>query len=199
MTGMPTTRAVMEITAAPHPSSRYQHPSMSTRPDPVNKIGVMADVVGEIYHTYAEARAAQIIYCEIVMVYAEIRRELMQRGIPEAEIAFIQDYHTKTKKAALFAAVNAGRIRVLLCSKQSTGMNVQQRLIALHHLDCPWRPGDLEQREGRIVRQGNHFPEVMVFAYVTEGRFDAYKWQTVQTKATFIEQMKRGEVTVSTP
>jgi Helicase conserved C-terminal domain len=175
MTGMPLI-APIPNTPEPIVSSRYHHSSMSGKPDAVNKIGVLADVVGEIYHTYAEARATQLIYCETVMVYAEIKREVMLRGIPADQIAFIQDYHTKTKKAALFAAINNGSIRVLLASKQSTGMNVQKRLIALHHLDCPWRPGDLEQREGRILRQGNLFPEVMVFAYVTERSFDGFRW-----------------------
>ncbi len=129
-------------------------------------------------------------------VYHEIRAELARRGIPPAQVAFIQEYQTKAKRAALFAAINRGDIRVLIASKQSTGMNIQQRLIALHHLDCPWRPGDLEQREGRIIRQGNQFPEAMVFAYVTEGSFDAFAWQTIETKAGFIEKMKRGDVTV---
>jgi superfamily II DNA/RNA helicase len=129
-------------------------------------------------------------------VYHEIRQELARRGVPLAQVAFIQDYKTKAQRAALFAALNRGDIRVLIASKQSTGMNIQKRLIALHHLDCPWRPGDLEQREGRIIRQGNQFPEAMVFAYVTEGSFDGYSWQTIHTKAGFIEQMKRGDVTV---
>ena len=181
---------------APLPEGRFHHAVMNERADAVNKIGVMADYVADIYHEYAAARATQLIYCETVVVYTEIRRQLVVRDIPEAEIAFIQDYDTKTKKAALYAAMNSGRLRVLLASKQSTGMNIQQRLIALHHLDCPWRPGDLEQREGRIVRQGNLFPEVIVCAYVTEGSFDGFSWQTVETKATFIEQMKRGDVSV---
>jgi hypothetical protein len=129
-------------------------------------------------------------------VYHEIRQELARRGVPSEQVAFIQDYGTKARRAALFAAINRGDIRVLIASKQSTGMNIQKRLIALHHLDCPWRPGDLEQREGRIIRQGNQFPEAMVFAYVTEGSFDGYSWQTIYTKAGFIEQMKRGDVSV---
>jgi len=161
---------------APLPESRYHHPAMNGLPDTVNKIGVMADYVADIYHQYDAAKATQLIYCETVVVYAEIKRQLVARGIPEAEIAFIQDHDTKTKKSKLFADMNSGRMRVLLASKQSTGMNIQKRMIALHHLDCPWRPGDLEQREGRIVRQGNMFPEVMVFAYVTEGSFDGFKW-----------------------
>ncbi|GAB4180479.1 MAG: hypothetical protein Fur005_43010 [Roseiflexaceae bacterium] len=177
-------------------TNRYDHVRMSVAGERIHKIGVLADYVADIYRHYDEARATQVIYCETVMVYAEIRRELVARGLPDAEIAFIQDYETKTKKAALYRAVNAGTIRVLLASKQSTGMNIQTRLIALHHLDCPWRPGDLEQREGRIIRQGNHFPEVMVFAYVTEGSFDGFSWQTIETKANFIDQMKRGDVTM---
>jgi ATP-dependent helicase YprA (DUF1998 family) len=111
-------------------------------------------------------------------VYYEIRDELVARGIPAAEIAFIHDARTKEQRDALFAAMNDGRVRVLLGStvKMSTGMNVQRRLIALHDLDCPWRPGDLEQRHGRIQRQGNLWPEVYVFAYITEGSFDAFLW-----------------------
>ncbi len=184
------------IRLVPMPAGRYHHEGMNELPDDVNKIGMMADYVGQIYHQYAEARATQLIYCETVVVYAAIRTQLALRGIPEHEIQFIQDHQSKTKKAALFANMNSGRVRVLLASKQSTGMNIQRRLIALHHLDCPWRPGDLEQRQGRIVRQGNVFPEVMEFAYVVEGSFDGFRWQTVETKAAFISQMKSGDVTV---
>jgi hypothetical protein len=109
-------------------------------------------------------------------VYDEIRDELVRRGIPRAEIAFIHDYDQPAQKKALFAALNAGRVRVLLGStaKMSTGMNVQERLVGLHHLDCPWRPGDLHQRDGRIERQGNIWPQVYVFRYITEGSFDGY-------------------------
>jgi len=181
----------------PHqPASTYHHRAMNDMPDRVNKIGVMADYVAAIYHQYTAALATQLIYCETVVVYHEIRRQLAARGIPEAEIAFIQDHQSKTKKSKLFADLNAGRVRVLLASKQSTGMNIQKRLIALHHVDCPWRPGDLEQRVGRIVRQGNAFPEVLVFAFVTEGSFDGYRWQTIETKTGFIEQVKRGDVSM---
>jgi N12 class adenine-specific DNA methylase len=111
-------------------------------------------------------------------VYDEIRDGLVASGIAREEIAFIHDCATKAQRDALFAAVNAGRVRVLIGStqKMSTGMNVQQRLIALHNLDCPWRPGDLEQRHGRILRQGNQWPQVYVFSYITEGSFDAYMW-----------------------
>lgn len=128
-------------------------------------------------------------------VYEDVKRALIERGIPAEQIAFIQQHNTKTKRAKLFDDVNAGRIRVLLVSKQSTGMNVQRLLIGLHNLDVPWRPGDLEQRLGRMVRQGNLWPEVYGYNYATEGSFDGYMWQTLYTKANFIEQFERGDVT----
>ena len=112
-------------------------------------------------------------------------------GIPEREIAFIHDANTDAKKKELFAKVRSGRVRVLMGStfKMGAGMNVQDRLIALHDLDCPWRPGDLEQRKGRIVRQGNKNPTVHIYRYVTEGTFDSYLWQTVENKQKFISQI----------
>ena len=128
-------------------------------------------------------------------VYHDIRARLVAQGIPAHEIAFIQEHATKTKRAALYAAVNRGDVRVLIASKQSTGMNIQRRLIALHHLDAPWRPGDVEQRDGRMLRQGNVWPEVMAFHYVTEGSFDVYIWQLLESKATFIAQVRAGCVT----
>lgn len=133
-------------------------------------------------------------------VYHEIRQELVRQGLPAETVAFIHEATSKTKRAALFAAVNAGRVRVLLGStaKMGCGMNVQERLIAIHHLDCPWRPGDLEQRQGRILRQGNMWPEVYEFVYVTERSFDAYLWQLIESKARFISQAMAGEVTVRT-
>jgi N12 class adenine-specific DNA methylase/SAM-dependent methyltransferase len=133
-------------------------------------------------------------------VYGEIRAELIQRGIPHAEIAFIHDYTTKAQRDGLFAAMNEGRVRVLLgsTSMMSAGMNVQRRLIALHNLDCPWRPGDLEQRHGRILRQGNQWPEIYCFAYLTEGSFDGYSWQLIESKARFIAQALAGEITART-
>jgi N12 class adenine-specific DNA methylase len=133
-------------------------------------------------------------------VYYEIRDGLMASGVPRDEIAFIHECKTKAQRDALFAAVNEGRVRVLIGStgKMSTGMNVQQRLIALHDLDCPWRPGDLEQRHGRILRQGNPFPQVYVFAYITEGSLDGYCWQIVESKARFIEQALAGDITART-
>src|SRR4029077_12536376 len=119
-------------------------------------------------------------------------------GVPDREIAFIHDAETDTAKKVVFDAVNAGEVRVLLGSteKMGAGTNVQRRLVALHHLDAPWRPRDIEQREGRILRQGNTNNEVQIFRYVTEGSFDAYMWQTLETKARFIQQVMRGETSV---
>jgi N12 class adenine-specific DNA methylase len=133
-------------------------------------------------------------------VYYEIRDGLVARGVPRDEIAFIHDCKTKAQRDTLFAAVNEGRVRVLIGStgKMSTGMNVQQRLIALHNLDCPWRPGDLEQRHGRILRQGNRWPLVYIFTYITEGSFDSYLFQLIESKARFIEQALAGEITART-
>ena len=124
-------------------------------------------------------------------VYDDIRGKLIARGIPAEQIAFIHDANTEVRKKELFAKVRAGQVRVLMGStfKMGAGMNVQDRLIALHDLDCPWRPGDLEQRSGRIIRQGNGNPEVHIFRYVTEGTFDAYLWQTIENKQKFISQI----------
>ena len=125
-------------------------------------------------------------------------RSSSKLAFPPHEIAFIHDAETDTAKKLLFDAVNAGRVRVLLGSteKMGAGTNVQRRLVALHHLDAPWRPRDIEQREGRILRQGNANKEVQIFRYVTEGSFDAYMWQTLETKARFIQQVMRGETSV---
>jgi len=133
-------------------------------------------------------------------IYGEIKRALIARGIPASEIAFIHDFATPAKKAQAFADCNAGRIRVMLASteKAGTGVNMQERLYALHHLDVPWRPSDVEQREGRILRQGNIHKEVHICQYVTEGSFDAYMWQTLESKARFISQIMAGEVTART-
>jgi len=124
-------------------------------------------------------------------VYEDIRDKLISRGVPKEEIAFIHDADTEVKKKELFAKVRSGQVRVLLGStqKMGAGTNVQDHLIALHDLDCPWRPGDLEQRKGRIVRQGNQNPNVHIYRYVTEGTFDAFLWQTIETKQKFISQI----------
>ncbi|MGH9841697.1 MAG: helicase-related protein [Blastocatellia bacterium] len=133
-------------------------------------------------------------------IYGEIKRELVKRGIPSEEIAFIHDFDTPARKAQAFADANAGRIRVMLASteKAGTGVNMQQRLYAIHHGDGPWRPSDVEQRDGRILRQGNQYPEVRIFTYVTEGSFDGFVWQTLENKARFISQIMSGEVTART-
>ena len=131
-------------------------------------------------------------------VYDDVRSKLVKVGVPTEEIAFIHDAETDTAKKLLFDAVNAGRVRVLLGSteKMGAGTNVQRRLVALRDLDAPWRPRDIEQREGRILRQGNSNKEVQIYRYVTEGSFDAYMWQTLETKARFIQQVMRGETSV---
>ena len=122
-------------------------------------------------------------------VYDELRGKLVAAGIPPAGIRFIHEARNDEEKGKLFSAARAGHVQVLIGStvKMGVGTNVQARAIALHHLDCPWRPADLEQREGRILRQGNQNPEVTIHRYVVEGSFDAYSWQTVERKAKFIQ------------
>ena len=130
-------------------------------------------------------------------IYTEIRKRLAMRGVPAEEVAFIHDAKTPEARAKLFAAVNKGEIRVLIGSteKMGTGMNVQERCIAMHTITPPWRPGDIEQQVGRVLRQGNLFPQVFQFVHVTEGSFDAYVWQLLENKAGFIAQIARGQVT----
>src|SRR5262249_9319173 len=129
-------------------------------------------------------------------IYGEVKRELIKRGIPAHEIAFIHDFKTPAEKARAFADANAGKIRVMIASteKAGAGTNMQERLAALHHLDGPWRPSDVEQREGRILRPMNRFAEVSIFNYVTEQSFDVYIWQTLESKARFIAQIMWGKV-----
>ncbi len=152
-----------------------------------------------------EKRLTQLVFCDLSTpnpdrfnVYDEVREKLIEKGVPAKEIAYIHDAETDSQKKALFDAVNAGRVRILLGSteKMGAGTNVQKRLIALHHLDAPWRPRDIEQREGRILRQGNDNPEIEIHRYVTEGSFDAYMWQVLETKARFINEVMNGSVTV---
>jgi N12 class adenine-specific DNA methylase len=152
-----------------------------------------------------EKRLTQLVFCDLSTpnadrfnVYDEVRDRLIAKGVPAKEIAYIHDAETDLQKKTLFDAVNAGRVRILLGSteKMGAGTNVQKRLIALHHLDAPWRPRDIEQREGRILRQGNDNPEIQIHRYVTEGSFDAYMWQVLETKARFINQVMNGSVTV---
>ncbi len=152
-----------------------------------------------------EQRSTQLVFCDLSTpnmdrfnVYHDVRDRLIERGIPQKEIAFIHDADTDAKKKALFDSVNAGRVRILMGSteKMGAGTNVQKKLVALHHLDAPWRPRDIEQREGRILRQGNDNDTVEIHRYVTEGSFDAYMWQCLENKARFIHQVMNGSVTV---
>ncbi len=170
---------------------------------PGSKVNQAAANLERIWRETAAEKAAQIAFCDLstptdghgFSVYEDLRTKLLARGVPESEIAFIQDHDSDAAKLDLFREVRAGRIRILLGStqKMGTGVNVQERLIALHHLDAPWRPADVEQRDGRILRQGNTHPEVQIYRYVTEGSFDAYMWQTLETKARFIAQVMNGD------
>ncbi len=169
------------------------------------KVRKAIDNVYRIWKTTADKRLTQVVFCDLSTpsadrfnVYDEIRTRLIERGVPEKEIAYIHDADTDAKKKTLFDAVNAGSIRILLGSteKMGAGTNIQKKLVALHHLEAPWRPRDIEQRDGRILRQGNENEEVGIYRYVTEGSFDAYMWQTLETKARFIGQVMSGDVTV---
>ena len=153
----------------------------------------------DIWEETAEKKSTQLIFCDLSTpkndgtfnVYDDIREKLVEKGIPREEIAFIHEAGTEAKKAELFAKVRAGQVRILLGStpKLGAGTNIQDRLIALHHLDCPWKPSDLEQQEGRILRQGNQNEKVKIFRYVTENTFDAYMWQILENKQKFISQI----------
>ena len=165
---------------------------------PQGKVAVCADNVHRIWTETASQKSAQLVFCDLSTptgegfnVYFELRGQLITKGIPAEEIAFIHDATTDAKKAALFSAVREGRVRVLVGStaKMGAGTNVQTRLIALHDLDCPWRPSDLQQRLGRIQRQGNLNEKVQVYRYVTEGTFDAYLYQLVEGKQRFVAQV----------
>ena len=163
------------------------------------KTAACAENVFEIWERTKEARSTQMVFCDLSTphgdgkfnVYDDVRDKLIARGIPAEEIAYIHSAETEAKKKELFGKVRSGQICVLLGStqKMGAGTNVQQKLIALHHLDCPWRPADLQQREGRIVRQGNENPEVEIYSYVTENTFDAYLYQLVESKQKFIGQI----------
>ena len=167
--------------------------------DPNGKVAVCARNVYRIWEQTKEKRSTQLVFCDLSTptkdgsfnVYDDLKKKLMEQGIPEDEIAFIHDADSEAKKKELFAKVRTGQIRVLMGStqKMGAGTNVQDKLIALHDLDCPWRPSDLQQRLGRIVRQGNENEEVEIFRYVTEGTFDAYLYQLVENKQKFIAQI----------
>ncbi len=167
--------------------------------DPESKVNTCVQNIFEIWERTTENKSAQLVFCDLSTpkndgkfnVYDDIRDKLIERGIPREEIAFIHTADTDAKKKELFAKVRAGQVRVLIGStfKMGAGTNVQTRLVALHDLDCPWRPSDLEQRAGRIVRQGNLNPEVDIARYITEGTFDAYSYQLLESKQKFISQI----------
>ena len=167
--------------------------------DPDSKVNACVDNVYRIWEEHADTKATQLVFCDlstpkndgIFNVYDDMREKLIARGIPAGQIRFIHEATTDAQKKELFGKVRSGEVRVLLGStpKMGAGTNVQDRLIAIHNLDCPWRPSDLEQRQGRIERQGNMFPEVEVYRYVTEQTFDAYLYQLVESKQKFISQI----------
>ena len=164
-----------------------------------SKVNTCVENAFQVWDEGKADRTTQLIFCDLSTpkgdgtfnVYDDVRNKLAARGIPKEEIAFIHEYNTETKKADLFAKVRTGQVRILMGStpKLGAGTNVQDRLIALHHLDCPWKPSDLEQQEGRILRQGNQNDKVKIFRYVTENTFDAYMWQILENKQKFISQI----------
>ena len=164
-----------------------------------SKVNTCVENAFQVWEEGKADRTTQLIFCDLSTpkgdgtfnVYDDVRNKLTEKGIPKEEIAFIHEYNTETKKADLFAKVRAGQVRILMGStpKLGAGTNVQDRLIALHHLDCPWKPSDLEQQEGRILRQGNQNDKVKIFRYVTENTFDAYMWQILENKQKFISQI----------
>ena len=167
--------------------------------DPDSKVNACVDNVYRIWEEHADTKATQLVFCDLSTpkndgtfnVYDDMREKLIARGIPAEQIRFIHEATTDAQKKELFGKVRSGEVRVLFGStpKMGAGTNVQDRLIAIHNLDCPWRPSDLEQRQGRIERQGNMFPEVEVYRYVTEQTFDAYLYQLVESKQKFISQI----------
>ena len=174
-----------------------------------SKVNKAVENIYQIWSNTQEERSTQLVFCDMSTptkisgkydVYNDIRNKLLEKGVPDEEIEFIHNAPTDSKKAKLFSDVRAGKVRILLGStqKMGAGTNVQDRLIALHHLDIPWRPRDIEQREGRILRQGNLNKMVMIFRYVTKESFDAYSWQTLETKQKYISQIYRGDTSVRT-
>ncbi len=173
---------------------------------PDSKVNRLIEIVAGIWDRSAEKRGTQMIFCDLGVhptqwgycVYDDIVCKLVARGIPRDQIATIGDADSDAKKLSLFKKVRNGQIRVLIGSTQKlgTGTNVQKRLVALHHLDSPWKPAEVEQREGRILRQGNENEEVAIYRYVTQGSFDSYMWQALETKARFIAQVMTGDSVV---
>lgn len=173
---------------------------------PASKINALVDNVVRIWHKTEAKRGTQMVFCDMGVnptswgfsAYDEVVDKLIEHGIPRHQIAIMGDADTDAKKQALFEKVRQGTVRVLIGStqKMGTGTNVQKRLVALHHLDAPWKPAEVEQREGRILRQGNSNEEVAIYRYVTEGSFDAFMWQALETKARFIAQIMSGDCAV---
>lgn len=181
------------------------------KPEPVTSVDTPSEAlalsIGEkakvdafkVWEESSADKGTQLIFCDLSTpkadgtfnVYDDVREKLVARGVPREEVAFIHEYNTETKKADLFAKVRAGQVRILMGStpKLGAGTNIQDRLIALHHLDCPWKPSDLEQQEGRILRQGNRNKQVKIYRYVTENTFDSYMWQILENKQKFISQI----------
>lgn len=167
--------------------------------EPENKVNLCVENAYQVWEESTPDKSTQLIFCDLSTpkadgtfnVYDDVREKLVAKGIPREEIAFIHEANTETKKAELFAKVRSGQVRILLGStpKLGAGTNIQDRLIALHHLDCPWKPSDLEQQEGRILRQGNRNQKVKIFRYVTENTFDSYMWQILENKQKFISQI----------
>lgn len=193
----------------------------SILPDDENsKVNICAANIYSIWEKTKEQALTQLVFCDLSTpknvnpgenaeneletppifqdVYTDLKGKLMAKGIPEYEIAFIYDAKTEVQKSALFSKVRAGQVRVLIGStfKMGAGTNVQRKLVALHHLDIPWRPSDIEQREGRIIRQGNENDHVVVYRYVTKGTFDAYMWQTIENKQKYIGQIMTSKTPV---
>jgi N12 class adenine-specific DNA methylase/predicted RNA methylase len=193
-------KAALDIRLALGESDEYDHPD--------SKASLCANRVYAIWKNTSDKKLSQIIFSDLSTpnadgrfnVYSDICKKLVDKGIPFEEIAFIHDYDSDEAKAKLFKSVREGRVRVIFGStnKLGVGTNIQRKLVALHHLDAPWRPADVEQREGRIERQGNENAQVEIYRYVTEGSFDAYIWQTLETKAKFISQVMSGSTGVRT-
>lgn len=174
---------------------------------PGSKANLAVENIEGVWRETAASKGTQLVFLDMGTpngtrwsLYGDMKAKLVTRGIPEEEIAFIHDANTDKQKETLFQAVRDGKVRVLFGSteKMGVGTNVQNLLVALHHIDGPWRPADVEQREGRIIRQGNTTKVARIYRYVTEGSFDAYVWQTLETKAKFIAQVMSGDNTVRT-
>jgi N12 class adenine-specific DNA methylase len=183
---------------------RLHDPRLPDHPD--SKVNKAVAEIERIWRETAAEHSAQLVFCDLSVptggksfsVYEDMRDKLLARGVPADEMAFIQEAQSDAAKLSLFRDVRAGKVRILFGStqKMGTGANVQERLIALHHLDVPWRPADVEQREGRVLRQGNTNAEVQIYRYVTEQSFDAYAWGVLESKARFIAQVMSGETDV---